>query len=271
MVSSPQAIRDEKALHLWFSRIPFVLVSFSGGVDSSLVLYAALASLGPAAVLAVLADSPLHKRRDAAAAEAFCRRRRIPLAVVETRELEIPGVRENPADRCYHCKKEILAAVAACSPVPGAVLVTGTNADDLVRTRPGLRAEAEAGARRPLAELNMGKKRVRALARRLGLETWNLPSESCLSTRIRRGEELTRRKLARVEAAEKLLEQAGFSPCRVRLEGDQAGLEVLPDRVRLLLRLLPDLEGPLLRLGFSRVEASPAGYVPGEAGMGRGA
>src|ERR1700753_3635507 len=159
------------------------LVAFSGGADSALVLKVAADELG-ARARALTAVSPTMARREGAPPVAFAEGLGVSVDVVESHELERPGFKMNPTDRCYHCKAELLDLAQPHADKLGlAVVLLGTNVDDLGDHRPGLSAATERGARHPLVEAELTKAEVRALSKSLGLSTWDKPQLACLSSR----------------------------------------------------------------------------------------
>ncbi len=195
-----------------------VAIAFSGGTDSSLLLSVAADVLGGRAV-GIMAGSVLQTAHEVREAVRFAGRLGIQLEQVDLNPLSWPNFSENSRDRCYICKKNMYASFLAAIPA-GVGLMDGTNIDDLSADRPGLRAIRELLVRTPLVEAGLGKFEVRKLSKELGLVTWNLPSSSCLATRISRGSKITLEKLALVEKGERYLVSLGFSGCRTRLVGN---------------------------------------------------
>ncbi|MGE5554492.1 MAG: ATP-dependent sacrificial sulfur transferase LarE [Betaproteobacteria bacterium] len=239
-------------------------VSFSGGVDSTLLLKLAVEACGRENVLALTGLSPTLPARELVAARAMAQRLGVEHLEVEVNDLDDPAFRGNPPDRCYHCKRRRLRALRRAAAARGiGQLVEGTNLDDLADYRPGLRASGEAGVRSPLLEAGLGKTEIRELSRQLGLEGWDRPAAACLASRIPYGLEITAARLKQVERAEDFLAGLGFSPVRVRHHGDVARIEVAPgERARLLERgaeVVATLEG----LGFRFVALDLAGYRTG--------
>lgn len=208
------------------------LVAFSGGVDSSVVLAAAVRALGPDRVAAVTAVSPSLPAAELDAAARFCAGLGVEQHAVPTTELTVAGYRANGPDRCYFCKSTLLETANRVAAEFGYVAVaTGTNASDVAGGfRPGIRAAAERGARTPLADLGLGKSAVRAIARRWRLATAEKPAAACLASRIAYGIGITPARLARVERAEfalrALLADHSVTNLRVRDLGDTVWLEV---------------------------------------------
>ncbi len=203
-----------------------VVVAYSGGVDSSVVLRVACEQLGEGA-LAVIGRSDSYALRELELALAQAAQFGARVEVVPTGELANPAFAANDGERCYHCKSELyrrLREVAAR--VGGAVVLDGTLVDDLADHRPGRRAADEADVRSPLAELGFRKSDVRAVAAHLGLASRDKPASPCLASRIPYGTPVTREALERIEAAEAALAALGFVELRVRHHGDVARIEL---------------------------------------------
>jgi pyridinium-3,5-biscarboxylic acid mononucleotide sulfurtransferase len=202
------------------------LVAFSGGVDSALVLKIAADELSPR-VRALIAVSPTMARREQKLASEFAAQLGVPLEIVESHELERPGFRQNPTDRCYHCKAELMElARPRADALDLDEVLLGTNLDDLGDHRPGLRASNERGARHPLVEAELTKSEVRALSKQLGLSTWDKPQLACLSSRFPYGTEISDERLARIDRFEEGLHDLGFRQLRVRFHDTIARLEL---------------------------------------------
>lgn len=202
------------------------LVAFSGGVDSALVLKIAADELGGRA-RALTAVSPTLAHRERALAEAFARDLGVSHDIVDSHELDRPGFAQNPTDRCYHCKAELLDLARPLADRLGlSVVLLGTNLDDLGDHRPGLVAAAERGARQPLVEAGMTKADVRAASRALSLSTWDKPQLACLSSRFPYGTEITPERLSRIDRFEEGLHALGFRQLRVRFHDVVARLEL---------------------------------------------
>jgi len=252
-----------------------VVVAYSGGADSALLLAAATRALGPDRVVAATGYShslPLAERDPA---RAFAESLGVRVLTPRTREMERDGYRANTGERCYFCKAELIETLRPLADEHGlAHVATGTNADDAVAGfRPGIRAAAERGAVTPLLDAGLTKAQVRAASRRWGLPTWDKPAAACLSSRIAYGIEVTPHRLARVERAEvacrDALATAGVDvrDLRVRDKGDHASLEV--DAALLAGPAAPgsELEATLLdavrRAGFAQARVDPRGFRSG--------
>lgn len=202
------------------------VIAFSGGVDSTFLLYAALRTLG-GRTLAVTATSPTYPRSERDEAERIARAWNVPHRFVESNELDIPGFSVNPPDRCYHCKKELFSILSGIARKEGyGAVCDGTNSDDTGDVRPGRRAANELGVRSPLLENGFSKEDIRALSRFFGLPTAEKGAFACLSSRFPYGTPIDAEKLRRVEACEEILRRFGFRQFRVRVHERVARIEV---------------------------------------------
>jgi uncharacterized protein len=252
------------ALTAFLRKTAPVAIAYSGGVDSTMLLKAALEAVGSDKVLALTADTPTVPRRELAAALALAARLGARCVPVKTDETSAVSYRQNPPERCYYCKRRIFTMLLHEARARGfLVMLDGNNADDYREDRPGHRAAVELGVRSPLQDAGLTKADIRELSRRFGLPTADKPALACLATRIPTGQPITEDKLARVEKAEDILHEAGFPACRVRHDGGLARIEVAPaDFPRLISpavrgRLVP----ALLALGFRRVTLDLSGYA----------
>ena len=217
-----------------------IVVAYSGGVDSSVLLAVAHEQLG-ARALGVIGVSDSYASHELELALVQARRIGARIETVTTGELADPVFASNPTDRCYHCKDELYRQLAAVAEREGgSVVMDGTIADDLSDWRPGRRAAEERDVRSPLAELGFRKADIRAAAESLGLESAGKPASPCLASRIPYGTRITRENLSQVERAEAWLRGLGFPELRVRHHGETA-------RIELPLTELPRLAQPGLR------------------------
>jgi uncharacterized protein len=242
-----------------------VLVAYSGGVDSALLLKVAVDTLGERAV-AVLASSPAYDPEETEEAIQLAARMGARLERVETRELDDPRYAANAADRCYFCKVELFDHLEPVARRLGlAALAYGMNRDDRGDWRPGQRAARERGVRAPLDEAGMGKEDIRTLARHLGLPVWDKPSEACYSSRIPYGTPVTVEALAQIGRAERALRRLGLRQVRVRHHGQVARIELDPDDFPRLLdgELRTRVVAELREAGYVYVALDLAGYRTG--------
>jgi uncharacterized protein len=239
------------------------LVTFSGGADSALVLKIAADELGLRAE-ALTAVSSTMPRRERAAAAAFAAEHRVVHHVVASHELERPGFRDNPVDRCYLCKAELLELARPLADERGlAEVVLGTNLDDLGDHRPGLRAADERGARHPLVDAGLSKREVRELSRALDLRTWDKPQLACLSSRFPYGTHIDDERLARLDTFEEGLVDLGFRQLRVRFHDEIARLELEPAALTLAVEHREAIVALGKRCGFTYVAVDLQGYRAG--------
>ena len=244
------------------------LVAFSGGADSALVLKVATDEL-PGRVVALTAISPTMAQREQRFAQAFAAALGVAHEQIRSNELERPGFRMNPTDRCYHCKSELFDVAEPVRQRLGlAAVLLGTNTDDLGEHRPGLQAAREHQGGQPLVDANLSKAEVRALSRHLGLSTWDKPQMACLSSRFPYGTEITDARLAQVDRLEEALWDLGFRQLRVRFHGDVARLELLPEELPRALELRDRLVAEGKQAGFRFVALDLQGFRSGALNEG---
>lgn len=211
-------------------RFEKIAVAFSGGVDSTLMVFAALETLGPDRVVALYALSSLNSAESVAGSRLVFARNfpeEAVLCEVKVAPLLWPEFVRNDKDRCYSCKKRMYIALQKAMTALGcSVLADGTNGDDRLEGRPGLRAVAELQVITPLADAALTKVEVRTLAARRGLSNHDLPSNSCLATRICTNMPITERALQIIALAENYLHDRGYLGCRVRIRHDSVIVEV---------------------------------------------
>ena len=240
-----------------------VAVAFSGGVDSTFLLKAAHETLRDQ-VIALTAVSCTLPKREREAAEAFCKQENIRQILCDPHEMEIEGFRTNPPDRCYHCKRGTFSVFRTVAEEEGfPVVADGSNADDTGDYRPGMRAAAELGIQSPLRDAGLTKGDIRELSRRWNLPTWDKPSAACLASRVAYGEAITVEKMKRVDEAEAFLQDLGFRQVRLRVHGDLARIETVPDAFDALLSHRGEITEKWRALGFSYVTMDLTGYRTG--------
>ena len=244
-------------------------VAFSGGVDSTLLLRAAQDALGEHCA-AVTVRSVFLPAREMAEAEQLCREIGAALVTLDADVLAVPGVAENPPERCYLCKRAIMSLVWDAARARGLqCVVEGSNVDDASDYRPGARALRELGVRSPLREAGLTKAEIRALSRRLGLPTADKPAMACLASRFPHGAALTPEGLGRVAAAEEVLSGFGLTQKRVRVHGDLARIETLPGDASKVTARGGEIDKALKALGFRYVALDLGGYRTGNMNPGR--
>jgi uncharacterized protein len=243
-----------------------VLVAFSGGVDSTLLLKVAQDTLGDKNVLSVTALSPLYPERELAGVRKLIETLGVKHRFIQSNELEIPGFSENPPNRCYFCKNKLfkeLLDIAKEENIP--FVVEGSTLDDDKDHRPGRVAIQELGIRSPLQEAMLTKMEIRELSKGLRLPTWDKPSFACLASRFPYGEEITEEALKMVDAAEDFLLGLGFKQVRVRHYQKLARIEVLREEMGRLLEgsLREKVLGHLKRIGYTYVTLDLQGFRSG--------
>lgn len=202
-------VQRVEALGVRLAEFDAVLVAFSGGADSAFLLAAAVRTLGTERVVAATAVSASLPTTELAAATDFAAGLGVRHLIPRTDEMSRAGYRANGGDRCYFCKAELLDTLIPLAAGMGAVVLTGTNADDAIAGfRPGIRAAAERGAKAPLRDAGLTKQQIRDASREWGLSTWDKPAAACLSSRIAYGLQITPALLSRVERAEAALRAA---------------------------------------------------------------
>jgi uncharacterized protein len=247
-----------------------VLVAFSGGVDSTLLLKVAHDTLGARAIAAT-ADSESYPREELAQARELAALIGCEHLVVQTREVEDPGYAANAPDRCYHCKKTLFAELEPIAQERDlAAIVYGAMADDMGQHRPGHRAAHEYRVLSPLVDAGIGKTEIRELARRLELPNWNKPSYACLSSRIAYGERVTPEKLRTLDEAERFMRSLGLTQFRVRHHDTIARLEVLPEDLPAVVAQREIIVQKLKSLGYVYVTLDLQGFRSGSMNEARG-
>ncbi len=220
----------------FFIRNPRAAIAFSGGVDSSYLLCAAIRC--GAQVRAYYVRSAFQPEFELEDARRLSGELRASLRILEIDVLGEEEIASNPGDRCYWCKKKIFTAIAEAAAEDGySLLLDGTNASDEASDRPGMRALAELSVRSPLRECGLTKEEIRSLSEKEGLFTWKKPAYACLATRIPAGERITEEKLQKTEQAENFLFSLGFRNFRVRMDGGRAKIQVPEEELLPVLKM----------------------------------
>jgi len=242
-----------------------VLVAFSGGVDSSLLLQVAVDVLKDK-VLAVTVDTPLFSRQEIRAAQKLAKNLQVSLMIIKANSLELPAVAKNSKERCYYCKLFIFSRLKQIAKDKGLdKIVEGSNLDDTKDFRPGKKAIEELGIRSPLEEAGFSKNEIRQLAKYLGLPNWNKPGAACLASRIPYGQPLDRNLLSKIERGERALISLGFGQVRLRHHGEIARIEISPEEFSLWLKpgIRSRAVASLKKLGYRYVALDLEGYRTG--------
>lgn len=265
MQSDLQTIHAE--LRSILASLKRIVLGFSGGVDSTLLLKVAVDTLGRDNVVAVIGRSETYPEREYLEARRLAAEIGANVREVETRETDVLKFKENPPDRCYYCKTELFTELRTIADEEGIQwIVDGTHADDAGDFRPGMRAVKETGVRSPLLEAGMGKQLIRQLSAALELPTADKPSFACLSSRFPYGMQIEPGRLRAIDTAETALYDLGFRTVRVRHHDEHtARIEVgLDELVRLVQ---PDIRTTVLstmrELGFTYVTLDLDGFRSG--------
>ena len=232
-----------------------LIIAFSGGIDSTLVLKVAYDVLGRPNVLAVTADSPSVPRKELGEASRLAKLIGARHLVIETGEMQNHNYLQNPVNRCYFCKSELYSKLAEIARREKfQFIANGTNFDDLGDYRPGLQAAEEFQVVSPLKEAQLTKAEVRLLAKKLNLEIWDKPASPCLASRIPYGSSVTARKLAMIEKAEDFLKGFHIKDLRVRHFGAKARIEVPKKELVFIEKNFHKISAKFKMIGFDKVD-----------------
>ncbi len=241
-----------------------VVVAFSAGTDSTFLLAMAVETLGSKNVLAAIGISPSLPERERLAGRRLARQIGVELIEVETAELSDPNYAGNPTDRCFYCKSNLFERLKRLAAERGyRTVVSGANADDTGDFRPGLKAGKQLGVCSPLLEAGLTKDEIRIASHDMGLETWNKPAMACLASRVPYGDRVTSEKLRRIEQAEYVLNDLGFSQCRVRDHDSLARIEVPVDAIARIMEFRQTLVTSLKSLGYIYITLDMQGFRSG--------
>lgn len=242
-------------LREFFKQHPKVALAFSGGVDSSYLLWAC--AKWAEDFRAYYVKSPFQPEFEYRDAIKVAEQVGHPMTVIELDVLGDPAVTANPANRCYHCKRQIMGNILKRAALDGySVLIDGTNASDDAGDRPGMKALTEMQVLSPLRICGITKAEVRARSREAGLITWDKPAYACLATRVPTGQVLTQEILTAVEESENILFAMGFTDFRVRVRGEAALLQVTEEQMTRAGELWDTIHGKL-ELYFDEVRLDP--------------
>ena len=248
-----------------------VLVAYSGGVDSALVMAIAHAELGDKA-LACIGVSPSYPAREMRDAVKLAEELGVPYRLVNTEEYLDPSYAANPNNRCYFCKSELHNQLKAILTTEAwGIVLDGNNASDVGDYRPGMTAARERGVRSPLLEVGVTKDEVRALAQQLGLPVWDKPAMACLSSRVPHGTPITPELLRQIEGAEDVLVALGFRQFRVRHHNEIARIELPAEDFPQAIAQHMQLTNGVKAAGYRFVTLDLAGFRSGSLNGSNGA
>jgi pyridinium-3,5-biscarboxylic acid mononucleotide sulfurtransferase len=257
-------------LEKWFSKINNAAIALSGGIDSSLVAYAARKYLDKENTIAVISASASLKIKDLKEARNFCRKYDIILKEIDAREMDDANYRKNPVNRCFYCKSALYSEMEKliADEFPGYTVLNGNNFSDFGDYRPGLKAADDHKILSPLAECKFTKEDIREVSQWFGLPNWSKPASPCLSSRFPYGENITIEKLKMVEKAEDLLNTYGFEDVRVRFVKNSASIEVPGNRIADLRFVFDKILPEFKSFGFENSVIDGEGLVSGKLNRG---
>ena len=252
-----------QSLKNYLQQFESAVVALSGGVDSSLVAKVANEVFGARAIAVISASESLPESERRLAVK-LCSEIGIQFREIKTTELQDESYRANDGNRCFVCKSYLYKELQSFAVHNGYdVVLDGANADDLSDYRPGRRAAAENNVKSPLAELGIGKDRVREIARELQLPNWNKPASACLASRVPYGTEVTKEILAQVESAEEILRDTGFIQFRVRHHDAVARIEIPPDEFFKMIEARESVTKQMKQLGYKFISLDLDGFRSG--------
>ncbi len=248
-----------------------MVIAYSGGVDSTFLLKIAREELrNKNKILAVTACSAIFLPEEMKIAQQITQKLQVKHQIMDTTQLDNPSFFTNPPNRCYYCKKELFSKLSYLAKENGLnFVVDGSNLDDLGDFRPGMQAAKELGIRSPLIEVGLSKEGIRNLSRKMGLPTWNKPSQACLASRFPYGTKITRTALRKVAEAEAFLKTLGISQVRVRCYGAWARIEVPVSQISRLVneKIRSILIEKFKHIGYTYITLDLEGYRQGSMNL----
>jgi uncharacterized protein len=262
---SPHLQDKLNQLEAWYAKSKGSIVAFSGGIDSTLVLFLARQFQGRENAIGVISNSESLKAKDFQLAKTFCKDFDIQLEIIKTEELTDLRYNQNPENRCYFCKEHLFHDLQDVKEKYQAFdVLSGTNQDDLADYRPGLQAAAKYKILAPMAACKVSKEELRQIAKHFDLPNWDKPASPCLSSRIPYNHHITREKLQQVEDAENILNDLGFIDVRVRHYGSYGQVEVQKTELEKLFSLENEVIEKIKAVGFEDVRIDREGLVSGK-------
>ena len=258
---------DQKleSLKQYFIKRNSVVVAFSGGVDSTLLVRLA-SEFAPGKVLAVSSKSSVSPKGEIAIGQELTQQLNIEHIIIDTNELENPNFVANPTNRCYHCKTGLFSRLKTIAQEYGIeTVVDGTNYDDINDYRPGMKAANELGIESPLKECKLTKDDIRCLSKKYNLQTWDKPASPCLSSRVPYNSTITLEKLLRIDNAEIIIRELGIKEVRVRDHEEMARIEIPKKDFQTFLTadINSDITNQLKKLGYKYVSLDLNGFRSG--------
>jgi len=262
---SPKLQNKISLLEQWFLKRKGSIVAFSGGIDSTLVLFLARKFQGKQNAVGVISNSESLKSKDFELAKEFCKTFDINLEIIKTMELVDERYYQNPVNRCYFCKEHLFHDLQSIKEkYPDFDVLSGTNYDDLGDYRPGLQAAAKYMVLSPMVDCNLSKDELRQIAKHFELPNWDKPASPCLSSRVPYNHQITREKLKQIEDAESILNEFGFNDVRVRHYGTYGQIEVKKDELEKLLLVENEVLYKMKKVGFKELRIDKEGLVSGK-------
>ena len=252
-------------LENWFEKNIGSIVAFSGGIDSTFVLFLARKFQGKENAIGVISNSESLKKKDFEFAQSFCTDFDIKLQIIKTNELSDLRYSKNPINRCFYCKDHLFNDLQELKKdYPGFEVLSGTNYDDLGDYRPGIDAAKKNLVLSPLVDCKITKSELREMAKHFELPNWDKPASPCLSSRIPYNQDVTAQKLSQIEEAENILNNLGFDDVRVRHYGTYGKIEVKKEDIKKLQALNEQIIEKIKEVGFEKVEIDTEGLVSGK-------